>query len=207
MTKSTSPAAGPVKRKSVNVDLGPRDFALACAELAGQASSFNPDLIVGIATGGVYVAEEMQPHLGNIPVAIIKLQRPGTAVKEKLGARAILKFLPERVTNVLRRIEVWFREKHLQRGIAAPQGVPRPAENWDESVTAASRIIVVDDTIDSGRTIAAVIDYIAETNAAAEVQTAVIASTWQNPPLTPDHCLYDRTLVRFPWSMDASSTA
>ncbi len=42
-------------------------------------------------------------------------------------------------------------------------------------------------------------------NPLAEVRTAVLTSTWRRPPVVPDYLLFQRTLLRLPWSFDAST--
>jgi hypothetical protein len=63
-------------------------------------SGFQPEMVVAIATGGVYVAEAM----GYADVETVKLQRVGTATKRTLLDK-ILKQLPGCVTDRLRMLE------------------------------------------------------------------------------------------------------
>ena len=68
----------------------------------------------------------------------------------------------------------------------------------------ARRVLIVDDTVDSGKTLLAASEAVRRAiGEDVQIRTAVITSTWRNPPVRADYCLYDRTLVRFPWSFDA----
>ncbi len=69
----------------------------------------------------------------------------------------------------------------------------------------ARKILVVDDAVDSGYTLSHVLEAVkAVLPAGAEVRSAVITVTTDDPLVMPDFYLYnDKTLVRFPWAMDA----
>ena len=64
---------------------------------------------------------------------------------------------------------------------------------------------MVDDAVDSGYTLSHVLEaFKAVLPAGAEVRSAVITVTTDDPLVMPDFYLYnDKTLVRFPWAMDA----
>jgi hypoxanthine phosphoribosyltransferase len=183
-----------------------------CGQLAAAIESAVggvPDVVIGIAQGGSHVADRvcrLMPTAGRIDVRVC---RPGTAVKEALHVRHLLSRLPAPLTNLLRVIEVYYREVawHLRR---------RSAERKHESLEVASvlganratlrdaaHVVIVDDTVDSGKTLATVRDEVRRVSPAPRVWTAVITSTWRRPPMVPDVVLMDRVLVRFPWSHDA----
>lgn len=180
------------------------EFQDACRRLADISRSVEPDVIVGLATGGVYVAEAMQDHLpAPVELVTLRLRRPGTAVKEYLRSDVVLSRLPRRLSYLLRWLEVAMRERMLKRSPSAdltPTEVPDP----DDRVTLerAARVLVVDDTIDSGRTLQAATSTIRSHNEHCIIRTAVLASTWRKPPVAPDFLIYPRTLVRFHWSLD-----
>lgn len=68
----------------------------------------------------------------------------------------------------------------------------------------AQNILIVDDAVDSGATLLAVVEAVRIDMPGAEVRSAVITQTTPSPVITPDYTLYNnRTLIRFPWSMDA----
>lgn len=195
---------GAVARPVVRV-LDADAFDSVCAELAAAVVSFDPDLLVGIATGGVHVARAAATHLaGSPPVVVVAFQRPSTKVKHRLGARRVLPRLPEVAKQWLRRWEVSAREALLGRRRPGPPPDAAELPAPDEALLrSARRVVIVDDTIDSGRTLRAAVDAVRKLNPEAAVRTAVLASTFKRPPVVADHCLYDRTLFTFPWSMDA----
>lgn len=186
------------------------DFRRLCEALAGEVHPFRPDLVVGIQTGGAYVAEAMLARLGHPAYVAVRAQRPATRVKEKVRLGALVARLPRGVADILRWVEVEFRERGLRRTPAEDAVIDFSAAQADELRAAAAparRILVVDDTIDSGRTLSGVTRAVRATAPEAEVRTAVLASTWSNPPVRADHCLFDRTLLRLPWSLDATPPA
>jgi hypoxanthine phosphoribosyltransferase len=190
------------------IDLDAPGFEAACRGLANLVAPFEPSVLVGIATGGVRVAEEVQRHLpGSPPLLTVKLQRPGTGVKQKLQFGIVLSRLPVRVTNGMRWLEVAARERTVSRHPAARQLAV--AEAAFESaggralLSPRARVLVVDDTVDSGRTMATAVNRLRHIEPLLAIRTAVLTSTFRNPPLCPDYCLWTRTLLRFPWSLDS----
>ena len=195
-----------------------------CRGLADQMRDFDPDVVVGIATGGADVAEHLVAALGGgHRLVITKSQRPGTRMKQKPVFAWVLQALPERVANAARWFEVEYREArfHLDEWVdrrrasvgAARRflgaGRPHPASQivrpdlLAAGVEGAARIAVVDDTVDSGQTLAGVTAAVAAAAPGARVRTAVIATTWRRPPVEPDYVMHDRLLLRLPSSFDA----
>lgn len=187
------------------------DFARLCRDLADQVSSFAPDLVVGIRTGGLPVAQALQLHLPGRPeVVALKIQRPGTRVKEAVRLGSVLPKLPQPVLDSLRILEVEYREARHRLRLRATRGPAERAlpvggiEELRAAAPSAQRILIVDDTVDSGLTLLAAIDAVRSISPTARIQSAVIASTWRRPPVVPDYCLHNRLLLRMPWSHDAS---
>ncbi len=186
------------------LELNNIEFSQVCNELGGMVvkSNYCPDLIVGIATGGMIVANEIK-NSGKFErtnfISIIS-RRPLTKVKGKIGLEKVLKVFPVWVNNYLRILESNFRQ------LALKKNSKRTVEMSDEStslIKAAKRLLIVDDAIDSGITLYSVIERIHEINKSLEIKTAVITVTWKKPVLKPDFQVYSQLLVRFPWSADA----
>ncbi|WNB85440.1 phosphoribosyltransferase family protein [Cellulomonas sp. ATA003] len=165
-----------------------------CAELTHQVRAFAPDVVVGIATGGSEIAEEIADELGGCRLVVVRSQRPGTLLKQGRHASRVLSWLPERLANLARWVEVEYREAryYLDERARGPEPVPtgriREPEALADAVLLASRVLVVDDTLDSGQTIRGVVEAVRAANPTAEVRTAVIATTWRRPPMTPTTC-------------------
>lgn len=182
-----------------------------CLALAEQVCDFDPDVVVGIATGGAEVAEEITRVLGgSARLVIVKSQRPGTRVKQGRLVSVLLAGLPQRAADVLRWAEVEHREllyyrklrRHGTDRTEAQTRIVRP-DVLANAARGAERVLVVDDTLDSGQTLSGVVAATRAASPTAEVRTAVIATTWRRPPIMPDHYLHDRLLLRLPSSFDA----
>lgn len=175
------------------VTLSEPEFDRRCRELELMCREFAPDLIIGIARGGAIVAGRMFASIPHIEVA---LGRRSTPAKERL--RPLIEMLPQAVNNFLRKAESALREKLIRPEV--PHLDLSPAT--EAAIAAARSILIVDDAVDSGSTLAAVL---AATNRAAtdgtEVRSAAITVTTPAPIVFPDRSIFsNRTLVRFPWA-------
>lgn len=192
------------------MDLTDRTFGTACDQLAEAVSEYEPDVVVAIATGGVHVAEAMAPKLPSEPVLEhLVLRRPSTGAKERFKAGAVLKRVPAWGANALRWLEVEAREFGLRNedpSVGAEPMVrasPGLCPEASDTVGSARRLLIVDDTVDSGRTLSAAKEIVLRAGASPSgIRTAVLTSTFRRPPVRPDYCLHDRLLIRFPWSFD-----
>lgn len=179
------------------ITLDKHGFAEACKALEQQSRGFAPDLVVGIQHGG---AEVSRAIFGEVAHAEVKCQRATTAGKRKA----------ERLFAVVRRLPLWMRDAlrvaeacWLKRRKAVPEKVCLQ-EDVAGKVRNAERILVVDDAIDSGATVRAVLNALEEVDGHRDVAVAVIAVTTRDPIVNAEFALYrGDTLVRFPWSMDA----
>jgi len=188
----------------------PAEVRALCTELADQVRGFEPDLIVGIATGGADIAAALAKALGGTRLAIVKSQRPGTRIKQGRLVSRVIAALPERLADLARWAEVEYREARyylqmFRHGVDRSDPVTRieRPESLAEAVAGASRVLVVDDTLDSGQTLRGVVQAARAANPKAEIRSAVIATTWRRPPVLPDYVLQGRLLLRLPSSFDA----
>jgi hypoxanthine phosphoribosyltransferase len=116
--------------------------------------------------------------------------------------------LPASARDLLRRIEY--------RYVIAPRARHARAQQIDgtEAMAIAARlaalaspprILVADDAVDSGITLATVLRLLREiAPARSEVRSAAITQTLEHPTVQPDYVLFHRVLCRFPWSFDAT---
>ncbi len=187
-----------------------RQFDEACARLVALVEAdFPVSLMVGIRTGGLVVAETMARFAqSSVPVLPLTSQRATTATKSRLPMlRTILGALPRPVLDMMRRIE-----HRYVTGSRAQQG-RRQEINQSEAAAVAGhitqlapprRILVVDDAVDSGVTLATVLRVLhGVCPPRTEIRSAAITQTLENPAVHPDYVLYRGALCRFPWSFDA----
>lgn len=189
------------------VTLAPEAFRRDCTRLGQRAVAFAPELLVGIRTGGFVVAEQMRETcFPAVPLLPLTRRRPGSDTKRAHPAlQALLHRLPYAVTDGLRRLE----HRLLTRRAPRPAGAPWQADA-DElaalerqlAATRPARILVVDDAVDSGETLRAVVGLLRRLAPAVSVRAAAIVVTTEHPAMHPDFHLYAQTLCRFPWSHD-----
>jgi hypoxanthine phosphoribosyltransferase len=180
------------------------DFEHTCGRLAQQvAASYQPDLLIGIRSGGAVVADALL-KTGLLTVDYVELvaQRRATRYKKAFRLEWILQFVPRWLCNLLR---IW----EMQRAIAGFDRQQLPPRDVlvsapDEGlITGARRVLIIDDAVDSGATLHAVCKHVRQLNPAAVIKTAALTVTFPEPVQTPDYYLYRDVLLRFPWSADA----
>ncbi|MDE7154721.1 MAG: phosphoribosyltransferase domain-containing protein, partial [Muribaculaceae bacterium] len=60
-------------------------------------------------------------------------------------------------------------------------------------------ILIVDDAIDTGKTLLSILNELNNVN----FKTAVLTVTIDNPKVTPHYNLFKNVILRFPWARDA----
>lgn len=187
-------------RKVITLDN--RQFQDACSELAEMtAHRFGrPDLIIGIKRGGEYVAQLVAKEFPEATLASVTLQRPTTPLKQILGGLPAL--LPRKVADILRVIEADRRKRKDNQKIHLPSvNIPLSLQNQ-----IFDKVLIVDDAVDTGVTLAAVKQTVKQALPQSQLLSAAIVQTESNACLSPDVVLIsDGSLIRFPWSADASS--
>lgn len=157
--------------------------------------TYNPDLVVGIARGGAYVAQNMFAAVRHVSVTC---RRPSSSRKDSHGALlALVRRLPLWMRDTMRRIEARWLAGNGDPGREVTAG----ADVW-QTVAGAGCILVVDDAVDSGHSLKAVVEEIRRRNPSAEIRSAVVTVTTVAPVMPPDYTLYSQILLRFPWSGD-----
>ena len=174
-------------------------------------ADYRPTLVVGIRFGGYEVAECMIRAASEpLPILPITCRRAATNAKARIPTlRSMLTALPRPALDLLRRVE--------HRLFIAPRthkARPRVVDNaeidviadWLANQPSGPRILVTDDAIDSGATLAAVLRLVRTVCPfGTEIRTAAITQTLEQPITTPDYVLFHNTLCRFPWSFDAAA--
>ncbi len=197
------------------VSLDHSGFDAACGRLMEIAQrECNPDVLVGIRSGGFYVAESMSKASARaLPVLSITCKRRTTRLKEATTlVKKLLTRLPRPVVDWLRGVE--------HRILNGRPTQPKPGsrrfdeseltllDQWLASAGEQPSILIVDDSVDTGVTLALVQDVIRQrAPAGATIRSAVITVTTETPVIVPDYTLLHRKLCRFPWSLDAQPQA
>jgi hypoxanthine phosphoribosyltransferase len=176
---------------------------------------FQPNLVVGVRSGGWCVAEEMKVARNPPGVLFVPLtcRRPTSDVKGKSALFLwSLKVLPYPILNLLRLVEYYAltlpRCRAVRRTGAAELRVADEIElaGIRDAVAALrsdARVLIVDDSLDSGATLAIVIKTVRSLLPAQSiVRTAAYTVLGPAPIVEADFFLYQRINCRFPWSYD-----
>jgi hypoxanthine phosphoribosyltransferase len=186
-------------------------FESACAALMQRvAADRRPDVLIGIRSAGLFVAEAMAKAAGGaIPILAITCRRPSSAHKAKLAAaRTVIGRLPRPLLDQLRLIEHKMLTRRPPAAANAPSSLDEEElaalEAWVARTGDAPFPLIVDDAVDSGVTLSLVLDAVRQRlPPRALLRSAAITVTTPRPLATPDYALYRRQLCRFPWSLDA----
>jgi len=181
--------------------------ACRLAALVSADSSARFDAVVGVKRGGTVVCDAFCRHFSKDSYALrtdVSLQRPSTKLKTGT-VNKILKKLPVKLLDMMRMLES--RLMSVRRRFAKNRIVPDVVLP-DELVRALCenqqpKILIIDDAIDSGDTLYAVIKSLTGINSLVRVKVAVMTVTTSKPIVYADYSLYsNHTLIRFPWSND-----
>lgn len=165
------------------------------------------DAIVAVRRGGTFVCDSFCRHFPRERYGSrydVTLQRQST--KHKTGmVNKFLKSLPTAILNLMRMTEssvLSLRRKLKGPSHASKVDLPDGLISTLQQAT-APHILVIDDAIDSGDTLFAIVGTIKEVCPKTEIQIAVMTETTSHPRIRADYSLYrNKTLIRFPWSND-----
>ena len=166
-------------------------FAESCRLLAQKISKdYNPDLVIGVLTGGGYVGKEVfssLPHTKKRLYIETRIQRTNTKTKEKSIIRQIFKYSPIFLLDWMRMLEAVILEQKAKRKNPKREGVISFPQDVDSLLKSELKNVLL----------------IEKHYANIVVKIAVITVTTPNPIVDADYFLFhDRVLVRFPWSND-----
>lgn len=172
-----------------------------------QTDEFTPDIILGIATGGIYISQPIKECFEAMKwhglYAEIKLSRQTTKIKKKINIKSILQKLPYPILNLLRILEVTLFEKtKLKQYNPNKESRVDVPQNLQEKIKNATSLLLIDDAIDTGTTVLAIKNVIESLNPRIHIKVAVLTVTHNHPYIEPDYTNYRRTLLRCPWAED-----
>ena len=181
--------------------------ALQLSRIVKEGESGSFDAIVAVRRGGSFVCDAFCHYFPKERYGArydIALQRAST--KRKNGPVClILKRLPLTILNLMRMMESSILSLH--RKIKGPSPTPdvEIPGGLAEILKAKEfpKILIIDDAIDSGDTLSAIVETLKDRNRKANIITAVVTETTGKPRMHADYSLYrNKTLIRFPWSND-----
>ena len=181
------------RQKKTVVDM--QQAALLARELGATIAGTNEpfEVVVGIANGGVHPAFHVAEELG-LPLRILRIERNATRLKKPL------RFARKALSSPALRGPVRKLNRFVDRKVSGVRANTSALTGLN-----GKRILLVDDCIDSGASVA-LARTLLEKEGATAIKTAVLCWTTkydsnQQHGVTPDFYL-GRRLPSYPWSAD-----
>ncbi|MFD9624840.1 phosphoribosyltransferase [Peribacillus muralis] len=156
---------------------------------------YKPDIIVFIAKGSYIIGKTLSDFF-NVPLIEINAVRKGNKLKKILGP--FLKLIPSNIKKYLRKkeIESGIHTNTTHRNVFLAHG--------ELQLKAASNVLIVDDSIDTGYTAKQVMEYIKENFKNERVKFASLNYFEESQKVFKgDFNLYKNTIMIGPWSKDS----
>lgn len=189
------------------VEYSETDVEAAMLSLAECASEqqLTPACIVGVLNGGKLPAQHFAAQFPTAQILFFKLQRQ-TSGSLKSSILSKVKKLPRPIVNILRSLEmslsIYIRRKSVLVDEDATSYFKEHLRL--EKITEQSPIFLVDDAIDSGATLATLVESLKAAGVKRErIKVVAIVHTLSQPLITADFVKERGVLIRFPWSGDA----
>ena len=162
------------------------------------SGSYSPDAVVFVSKGAYKIGAELGKYF-DVPVLEIFAERKMNALKQLCSP--FLRLIPSKLKHKLRSMEVSgnSHKKNSERKVHWGK-IPQNAENAD-----FRRILLADDSCDTGSTFVQCAEEIKKRYPSAEIKTAAlnVFSDSENIIHT-DFCIYRDCLISGPWSNDSA---
>lgn len=155
---------------------------------------YNYDLVIFIAKGSYPIGIELS-KLANVPLLEIEATRKGGKLKKII--KPLFRFIPKNILIKLRKKEMNsdYHEKNQDRNINFNHKI---YENYLD----CKRILLVDDSIDSGYSIIEAKKEIEKFFKNSKVKIAVF-NCMNKSIVKPDYMIYENKMICGPWSNDS----
>lgn len=179
-------------------ELTAADVKTNCRALSEEIlqTGFRPDVVVFIAEGAFQIGKIISENF-QCGLVEIHCSRKGSDIKNRLTP--ILALIPSGIKAKLREREM----NRLNRKIDSEREASFDVRSWSK-YDSAKRILLVDDSIDSGFSMRAAYDCVKEFFDGAEIRVAVINEfEGTDDVIKADYCIFQNTLISGPWSSDS----
>ena len=136
-----------------------------------------------------------------IPFLSVKVQRSIETFKTNIVFKYLVKLLPYFVLNRLRIYESAKARKLKSKMSLTELSKININLNYSPKQS-VKNILIVDDAVDTGRTMYLVKNNLKKQFPEASVKIAVLSWTMEDSIVKPDFYIFKNVLVRFPWSKD-----
>ena len=185
------------------IELSLNDLQKRSYELADLVKeTYEPDLIIFIAKGGYLIGKHLGDRLG-VPLVPVYAERQASGLKTAVAP--LLKILPKSVKLMLRKMEVnsGVHNKIKERQISFPN------DAVVEEVRKAQRILIVDDSVDTGGSVVSIMDALKEIDTSlVDIRVALLNVFTEAADKLPTHyCLFHNTIMITPMSNDSKENS
>lgn len=165
--------------------------------------NFSPDMVVQVLNSGVYLGDELKKiqKFKDVCYVKVKPKRDRGFIKQSFLFDLIVKILPYKFLDKLRVYE----SDQVKNSIDKIDLNELSKITIDLNHLAKQKkqnILIIDDAVDSGRTVFLIQNNLKKQYPNAVIKTAVLSWTLGNSIIKPDYYIYKDILVRFPWSKD-----
>ena len=153
---------------------------------------FNGCLVLSVSSGGTAIFTELKtdhPHIS------VQCRRPSSSSRTKKHFVALARFLPASFRNFLR-----FLEHILLMSFESGRREVRFSDDELARILSFPKIVILDDAIDTGRTIKSIGDCLRSAGYKGMILTVVFAWTNVRSCIQPDFWYKESVLIKFPWS-------
>ena len=180
------------------VELSIQDVEQKSKTLAAIVSStYTPDCVVFVARGGYLLGRSMAEFFA-VPLAEISAKRCGGGLKKLIFP--LLQLLPRSLSVMLRRKEFssGVHKEHQERRIEFD------VEQMEQLVGIPQRMLLVDDSVDTGHTILQCKHYLQQLYPECQIKVAAL-NVWSMSceRLTTEYTIWRDTILLGPWSNDS----
>lgn len=157
-------------------------------------NSFTPEIVIFVAKGAYYIGDEIAKYF-NVPLIEVKAERQKGNLKKIIAP--LLKIIPSSIKKVLREFEVKSNthNKNSERKVTFEEKDLKELLKYE-------RVLLVDDSIDTGNTIKQIVDYLKKYELEIRVAGINIFSMSEEI-IKIDYYNYKDTLLNGPWSNDS----
>lgn len=160
--------------------------------------SYTPDLIVYVAKAGFPIALEISKEMNVNIIGVETVREKGNKLKDKVAP--VVRKMPDFIRNLLIDIELksGIHSKNSNRSVRLLDDVDTGLANKTK------KILIIDDSVDTGASIVAVITFLKNIFREADIKTAAL-NVWDKSRvrIETDFALYRNIVIKAPMSKDS----
>lgn len=161
-------------------------------------NTYHPDLIIYVAKGGFLIGYEFSKIMGVPMIGIETVREKGNGIKDFVAP--VLRMLPDFIRNFFITVEIknGIHERNSRRTVRFIDDCQSMQNELRQ------KILVVDDSVDTGASIAAVKEYVKKQFPCSDIKVAGF-NVWDKSSqlVFTDFAFYRNTVIKSPMSKDS----